>query len=242
MSIVIADTTIHRDADGRFSLNDLHRASGGDPAYLPFEFLRSAQTKALVAELLNTENFRNLEPIKTVRGRAGGTYVCKELVYAYAMWISPAFHLQVIRTFDSIVQPNTDTHKPSELRPAKMFPEYFKVARLIGCDKNAAAISANQAVLAKTGENVLALLGRTHMEAEQQEHFFNPSSLIDGVTGQVMNKKLEAAGMQDRKGELWVPTTKGRQFCKFYDTGKTHNSGTPVVQIKWSERVLNELE
>ena len=48
-----------------------------------------------------------LEPVRIVRGIQAngdhqGTFVCHELVYSYAMWISPRFQLMVIRAFESI--------------------------------------------------------------------------------------------------------------------------------------------
>lgn len=146
--ITILNTAISTDAEGRFSLNDLHKASGGDKKHQPANFLRMEQTQELISELgdenklLRCEEFpvddekafltseerpgdenklrtcaqfpvddekafrefpeRSGEHVSVVQGgvaSAQGTFVAWELVYAYAMWISPKFHLHVIRTF-----------------------------------------------------------------------------------------------------------------------------------------------
>lgn len=96
----IDSTTIKTDSAGLFCLNDLHKAAGGDPKHQPAKFFANQSTRALVQELRNSPNLETF--LETHTGRNGGTYVCKELVYAYAMWISPAFHLKVIRTFDNL--------------------------------------------------------------------------------------------------------------------------------------------
>ena len=43
-----------------------------------------------------------------MEGREGGTYVVKELVYAYGQFVSPEFDLHVIRSYDKQVKDEID--------------------------------------------------------------------------------------------------------------------------------------
>lgn len=99
-----------RQIDGLFCLNDLHRAAGGEERHRPHQFLRMEWAQELIAEIDNCTDSRSLQ---TKEGRGGGTYACRELVIAYAAWISAAFHLKVIRVFL-----DTATPQPSRQAPA----------------------------------------------------------------------------------------------------------------------------
>ena len=96
-NIISIGSSAIRQIDGLYSLNDLHKASGSLTKHQPALFIRLDQTKALIAEISSTD----MQSLKTVigKGKEQGTYACKELVIAYAAWISSAFHLQVIRVF-----------------------------------------------------------------------------------------------------------------------------------------------
>lgn len=118
--IIISDIVIHQDSEGRYSINDLHKASGGEPRHAPAQYLRLDQVNELIQEILNVQ-ICTFKPITTQRGRTGGTYVCKELVYAYAMWVSAAFSLKVIRAYDAMVSasaPKTTVDERTPLRDA----------------------------------------------------------------------------------------------------------------------------
>lgn len=101
-AFVISDIAV-RQLDGLFSLNDLHNAAGGAEKHQPNKFIRLDSTQALVAELECCTDL-SITPLRTVKGNRAdgeqqGTYVCRELVVAYAAWISAPFYLRVIRGF-----------------------------------------------------------------------------------------------------------------------------------------------
>ncbi|MDR0479535.1 MAG: KilA-N domain-containing protein, partial [Burkholderiaceae bacterium] len=102
-----------RQIDGLFSLNDLHRASGGEQKHRPKYFIALEQIKELAVEVEKG----GITPFSIIKGRNGGTYACRELVIAYAAWISAAFHLKVIRVFLSATVP-AQPAQPSLLPPA----------------------------------------------------------------------------------------------------------------------------
>ena len=90
--ISVANVSV-RQFDNLYSLNDLHKASGGEPRHKPSNWLANKQTTDLIAEI-------EIAGIPAIQKKQGlGTFVCKELVVLYGMWISPAFSLKVIRAF-----------------------------------------------------------------------------------------------------------------------------------------------
>jgi len=101
-NLVINNLEITTDDQGRYSLNDLHKAAGGSNKHKPSLFYRS-NSFVEVVNILNAQNGA-FAPIVKKQGRYnGGTWVCKELVYKYAMWVNAEFEVKVIQTFDSIV-------------------------------------------------------------------------------------------------------------------------------------------
>lgn len=114
--ISISNIAIHQDSEGRYSLNDLHKASGGEQRHEPNRWVRLEQTNELISEIINTHIWA-FDPITSRRGCKGGTYVCKELVYAYAMWISAAFSLKVIRAYDEMMVSQRQPTKSVQIAP-----------------------------------------------------------------------------------------------------------------------------
>jgi|TARA_R110000751_G_C13736213_1_gene477007 hypothetical protein len=127
--LVINKTLISTDSDGRYSLNDLHKSSGSSIKDLPNKFMANASFKNVVA-VLNAKN-PAFKPVVRKQGRYnGGTWVSKELVYKYAMWVNAEFEVEVIQTFDSVV---------SKIDAPETMAALNELTLKIECDKSTAS-------------------------------------------------------------------------------------------------------
>ncbi len=102
---IILNTPIKRDTEGRYCLNDLHKASGGQKKHRPAYWLETQQAQALIEELTvaGIPATEQNQPLKVLQGGTiQGTFAIKELAIAYATWIDAKFFLVVIHTFDAI--------------------------------------------------------------------------------------------------------------------------------------------
>ncbi len=155
IALKISDISVRQDSEGRYCLNDLHKASGNSAKHKPSEYLRNQQAKDLIAEIeLEAGN----PAIKTIKGRGlTGTYVVKELVYAYAMWISAKFHIAVIRAYDAIqdtqeqAQPKlTQEHALDWHQRLLVSIEHGAVVSTVQLEKGACVINPEKLVSVKT--------------------------------------------------------------------------------------------
>lgn len=98
MKLVISSHEIRNDEEGRYSLKDLFDASGSNKKNQPSNFIRHQSFKD-VLEILITQK-RGIKPMIRKPGKyGGGTWLCRELVIKYAMWISAEFEVEVIQAF-----------------------------------------------------------------------------------------------------------------------------------------------
>jgi KilA-N domain len=121
--LVIADVAIRQDSQNRYCLNDLHKAAGNENKHRPSLWLKNKQTVELIAEIEKAG-------IPAIQSKQQlGTFAVKPLVYAYAMWISPIFHLHVIEAYDALVTGHVPDHvvKAYDELVANKIPEYLKI-------------------------------------------------------------------------------------------------------------------
>ena len=118
--------SVGMDSQGRYNLTDLWKLSGGEEKNKPALWLRNSTTQALILEIG--------EGAALLTCKGVGSFACKELVYSYAMWISPAFHLKVIRGYDAVR--NNAIQQPNAIAPAlDLIASAIEIGQVLGVDE-----------------------------------------------------------------------------------------------------------
>ena len=161
----------------------------------------------------------------------------------FKKWVTSEV-LPAIRKAGRYEAPAAELASSTVVPASQEFLALINVARAIGLDQNAAAISANQSTLQLTGVNFMQLLGTTHLIAPDQRHqYFTPTQLGRriGVSARQFNMLLSDAGLQIKEGDAWIPTASAEGLYRLMDTSRRHSTGAMVTQLKWSDAVLDQV-
>lgn len=147
---------------------------------------------------------------------------------------------------DARAQPRV--HELPHEHAFRIAPQAKLAAEAFGFTGNQAVLSANKAIVAFTGVNLLEAMGATALPAQDNEPLLTPTDIAKrlDIPPRDANELLTDAGMQtshrDHKNRLYYELTEsGAPFGAYLDTGKKHSNGTPIRQVKWRSGVLDEL-
>ena len=189
MTISISNVAIRQTENNLYNLNDLHKASGGEKRHELTNWLKLQQTTELIDELSKPENTglkENQQVIQVVHGGSKrGTYACKELVYAYATWISAKFFLLVIHTFDAVVSGSLQP-KLAQTTVADRTPLRQAVSALVGkcnIDYSSAYSMVHQRFGVESIEEIAA--DKLHDAVA----YIHALTLHSGLVGEVLDKQ-----------------------------------------------------
>jgi len=124
------------------------------------------------------------------------------------------------------------------------FDNALHFAKTFGLEGNQALLSADKATERHTGFSPMRFM-QIELKKEEQTLNLTPTEigkqLNPSLSAVATNRLLDALGYQEKLGSAWVPTEKGKPYAVFLDTGKKHNDGTPVTQLKWLSSIIKHL-
>ena len=106
-SLEVFDTTVHVDQDGRFSLNDIHKAAMAKgyatKSQRPGVFLKSKEVQAYINEL-DTDATGVASVVSSKGGKNQGSYGVKLVALRYAAWLDAEAEVDIYSTFAQVLE------------------------------------------------------------------------------------------------------------------------------------------